>query len=105
MMASSAEQRDDRVVTARRYLVTGATGFLGGHLARALEAEGHEVVRYSRSQGGDVRDAARVRAAAAGCAGAFHCAGKVSRRREDAEELYRVHVEGTKAVLEASEAV
>ncbi len=87
-----------------RYLVTGATGFLGTHLARILEAKGHEVVRFARSSGGDVLDGARVRTAAAGCAGAFHCAGKVSRRREDAEELYRVHVEGTKTVLDACEA-
>jgi dihydroflavonol-4-reductase len=91
-------------VTAARYLVTGATGFLGGHLARALEAQGHEVVRFSRASGGDVLDGARVRAAAEGCAGAFHCAGKVSRRREDAEELYRVHVEGTRTVLDACDA-
>jgi dihydroflavonol-4-reductase len=91
-------------VTARRFLVTGATGFLGTHLVAALEAEGHEVVRFARSTGGDVLDAASVRAAAAGCAGAFHCAGKVSRRPEDAEELYRVHVEGTRTVLDACEA-
>jgi dihydroflavonol-4-reductase len=87
-----------------RYLVTGATGFLGAHLVRALEAQGHEVVRFSRSSGGDVLDPAGVRAAAAGCTGAFHCAGKVSRRREDAEELYRVHVEGTRTMLDACEA-
>jgi dihydroflavonol-4-reductase len=84
-----------------RYLVTGATGFLGTHLARALEWRGHEVVPFARSVGGDVLDGGLVRAAAAGCAGAFHCAGKVSRKREDAEELYRVHVEGTKTVLDA----
>ncbi len=84
-----------------RYLVTGATGFLGAHLVRALLARGHEVVSYSRSNGGDVLDAALVRGAAAGCAGAFHCAGKVSRKLEDAEELYRVHVEGTRIVLDA----
>jgi dihydroflavonol-4-reductase len=87
-----------------RYLVTGSTGFLGSHLVQALEGDGHQVVRFARSTGGDVNDAALVRAAAAGCAGAFHCAGKVSRRREDAEELYRVHVEGTKTVLGACEA-
>jgi dihydroflavonol-4-reductase len=87
-----------------KYLVTGATGFLGAHLAAALEAHGHDVVAFSRSRGGDVLDAARVRAAAAGCAGAFHCAGQVSRRLEDAEALYRVHVEGTKTVLDACEA-
>jgi dihydroflavonol-4-reductase len=91
-------------MTAAKYLVTGGTGFLGMHLAQALEAEGHEVAVFSRSSGGDVLDAARVRAAAAGCAGVFHCAGKVSRRREDAEELYRVHVEGTKTVIGACEA-
>jgi dihydroflavonol-4-reductase len=94
----------DGGVTPARYLVTGGTGFLGSHLALALEAQGHEVVRFSRSSGGNVLDGARVRAAAAGCAGAFHCAGKVSRRREDAEELYRVHVEGTRTVLDACEA-
>ena len=87
-----------------RYLVTGATGFLGAHVASVLEAKGHEVVRFARSMGGDVLDGDRVRAAAEGCAGAFHCAGKVSRRREDAEALYRVHVQGTKTVLDASEA-
>ncbi|MDP8998668.1 MAG: NAD-dependent epimerase/dehydratase family protein, partial [Myxococcota bacterium] len=43
----------------------------------------------------------RVRAAAEGCHGAFHCAGKVSRDPADAEELYRVHVEGTKNVLDS----
>lgn len=84
-----------------KYLVTGATGFLGTHLVRSLEARGHEVVRFARSTGGDVLDAERVRGAAAGCEGAFHCAGKVSRRAEDAEALYRLHVQGTKNVLDA----
>jgi dihydroflavonol-4-reductase len=84
-----------------RYLVTGATGFLGGHLVRALEGGGHTVVGFSRSTGGDVLDAALVEAAARGCDGAFHCAGRVSRRPEDAAELYRVHVEGTRTVVDA----
>ena len=92
-----------------RYLVTGATGFLGSHLVSSLVEHGHEVVTLSRSGGvfptgvvvrkGDVLDAAAVRDAAAGCDGVFHCAGKVSRKPEDAEELYRVHVEGTKTTL------
>jgi dihydroflavonol-4-reductase len=84
-----------------KYLVTGATGFLGGHVVSALRARGHEVVPFSRKSGGDVLDFAAVRAAAAGCEGAFHCAGKVSRDERDAEELYRVHVEGTKTALAA----
>jgi dihydroflavonol-4-reductase len=84
-----------------RYLVTGATGFLGAHVVQCLRDRGHEVVPFSRGRGGDVVDAGAVAAAARSCDGAFHCAGKVSRRREDAEELYRVHVEGTKSVLSA----
>jgi len=87
-----------------KVLVTGATGFLGKHVASALALHGHEVVPYSRAQGGDVRDPARVQQAAAGCEGALHCAGRVSRKPEDAEEMYRVHVEGTKAVLDACRA-
>jgi dihydroflavonol-4-reductase len=84
-----------------KYLITGATGFFGAHVARALEAAGHEVVPFTRAKGGDVLDAAAVSRAAAGCDGAFHCAGKVSRRPEDAEAMYRLHVEGTRNVLDA----
>jgi dihydroflavonol-4-reductase len=84
-----------------RYLVTGSTGFLGSHVARALEARGHEVVPFSRSRGGDILDFQAVVSAAQGCRGAFHCAGKVSRKPGDAEALYRLHVDGTKTVLDA----
>ncbi len=98
-----------------RYLVTGATGFLGTHLVRELVELGHEVVALARNvsdldeslasrviaRRGDVLDEGSVRDAAAGCEGVFHCAGKVSRRAEDAEELHRVHVRGTRIVLEA----
>lgn len=96
-----------------RYLVTGATGFLGSHLVAELRAAGHEVVALCRTEApalaergalvrrGDVLDAKSVRAAAEGCEGLFHCAGRVSRRREDAELLYRTHVEGTKITLDA----
>jgi dihydroflavonol-4-reductase len=97
-----------------RVLVTGATGFLGRHLVLQLRAAGHDVVALCRGDAplpegverrhGDVLDAASVRAAAEGTAALFHCAGKVSRRREDAEELYRVHVEGTKTTLDACRA-
>jgi dihydroflavonol-4-reductase len=34
--------------------------------------------------------------------GLFHCAGKVSRKLEDAEELQRIHVQGTRHVLDAA---
>jgi dihydroflavonol-4-reductase len=99
-----------------RFLVTGSTGFLGRHLVSALRAHGHDVVALVRKTAGvpkngegppvtavrgDVLDRASIEAAAAGCDGVFHCAGKVSRRAEDAEELYKVHVDGTKNVLDA----
>jgi dihydroflavonol-4-reductase len=86
-----------------KYLVTGATGFLGSHVVRVLEAHGHEVVAFSRENGGNVLDVQGIRAAAVGCHGAFHCAGKVSRKLADAEEMYRLHVDGTKNVLDACE--
>ena len=98
-----------------RYLVTGATGFLGRHLTAALLSGGHEVVLLCRKplgtppEGatvklGDVLDRASVREAAAGCEGLFHCAGRVSRKPEDAEALFRIHVEGTKVTLDAARA-
>jgi dihydroflavonol-4-reductase len=85
-----------------RILVTGATGFLGSHVAHALESRGHEVVRFARSLGGDILDAKSVGDAAKGCRAVLHCAGRVSRKPEDAEALYDLHVRGTKTVLDAS---
>ena len=96
-----------------RTLVTGATGFLGRHLVSQLRAAGHDVVALCRKDDpslhveirrGDVLDTASVRAAAEGCEALFHCAGMVSRKPEDAEAMYRVHVEGTKTTLDAARA-
>jgi len=84
-----------------RILVTGATGFLGSHVVHALESRGYEVVRFARTLGGDVLDAKSVGEAAAGCRAVLHCAGRVSRKPEDAEVLYDLHVRGTKTVLDA----
>ena len=77
----------------------------------ALRGHGHDVVAVVRSGTdvpagvapirGDILDRASLEKAAAGCEGVFHCAGKVSRKPEDAEELRRIHVEGTKNVLDA----
>lgn len=99
-----------------RYLVTGATGFLGAHLVSHLRDKGHDVVALVRGDAGDLADRGvtiakgdildphAVNAAATGCDGVFHCAGKVSRRAEDAALLHRVNVEGTKIVTSASKA-
>jgi dihydroflavonol-4-reductase len=97
-----------------RYLVTGATGFLGGHLCVALREKGHDVVALVRVESdalaqlgveqrrGDVLDEASVVAAADRCEGLFHCAGKVSLDPSDAEELHRLHVVGTRTTLDAA---
>ena len=95
-----------------RYLVTGATGFLGRHLVSALRIQGHHVRALVREPGattsaetetaiGDILDRESVERAVQGCEGVFHCAGKVSRKLEDAEALYKLHVEGTKNVVAA----
>jgi dihydroflavonol-4-reductase len=91
-----------------RYWVGGATGFLGSHLVRALIDGGHDVVAVSRGGGEihgvsvqkvDILDPERVAASARGVDGAFLVAGKVSRSPEDAEELHRANVLGTRAAL------
>jgi dihydroflavonol-4-reductase len=99
-----------------RILITGATGFLGYPTVAALVAEGHKVVALCRGPApsletlgatvrrGDVLDEASVRAAAEGCEALFHCAGRVSRKPEDAEALYRLNVDGTKITLDACQA-
>jgi dihydroflavonol-4-reductase len=96
-----------------KWFLTGATGFLGRHLVTALRERGDDVVALCRRSDavleglgvevrlGDVLDGASVRAAAAGCEGAFHCAGKVSRDAADAAAMFEVHVEGTKVTLDA----
>jgi dihydroflavonol-4-reductase len=92
---------------ARRHSawVGGATGFLGSHVVQALAARGDEVVPVSRSGGGgkaravDVLDAEAVRKSAEGCDLAFLCTGKVTRSKDESEELYKLHVLGTKSAL------
>lgn len=103
-----------------RIAVTGATGFLGRHIVSEL-LDGYSVVAISRSgkmppglsrsaqQGvtavsADVTDAASLEAAFAGCDVVVHAAGNVSHRPADAEQMWRVHVEGTLNVAQAAAA-
>lgn len=99
-----------------KYLVTGATGFLGRHLALALAAQGHHVVAMARSSvrapehenitavKGDILDDEALRAHTAGVDGVFHCAGRVSRDPADSTLLWETHVVGTRKVLTAAAA-
>ena len=97
--------------------ITGGTGFVGRHLARALLLDRHEVVIVAR--GVDKRDpsilgagativaastddADSLRRAFAGCEAVAHFAGI---NREIGPQTYeRVHVRGTKTVVEAARA-
>ncbi len=49
-----------------RVLVTGASGFIGARVVERLEADGHDIVRFSRRTGGDVTDTAALDDAAQG---------------------------------------
>jgi nucleoside-diphosphate-sugar epimerase len=98
-----------------RVLVTGATGFVGSHLAEALRRHGHEVTALARSsrkaaalasQGvrvvpGHLHDAAALDRAAAGQDTVYHVAGVVAAR--DEAEFLRANRDGTRNVLDAAE--
>ena len=96
--------------------VTGATGFLGSHVARVLSDQGANLrllVRPTSNlknlQGlnadtvtGDLRDAASLEKAMAGCDTVFHVAADYRLWVRDPNEMYRSNVEGTRALLEAA---
>ena len=92
-----------------RIAITGANGFVGTHLAHRLEAEGHEVVLISRRSGKDDRvfahdlsDASVLRELFRNCKAVAHCAGI---NREIGSQTYkRVHVDGTRNVVDAAKA-
>ena len=98
-----------------RYFVTGATGFLGGALARRLRAAGHDVVALVRHPGqagalsalgvalvpGDITDRTTMTGPMAGADGVFHCAAWYQLGVRDKSMAYAANVEGTRNVLEA----
>jgi dihydroflavonol-4-reductase len=100
-----------------RALVTGASGFIGGAVARALLARGVDVRVLLRAGTapnlgdptaveivrGDLRDAKSVQRAAAGCAAVFHV-GALYSFAADRADLHATNVGGTRNVVEAARA-
>ena len=96
--------------------VTGATGFLGSHVARVLADNGADMRLLVRSSSnlrnieglradralGDLRDPASLEKAMAGCDVVFHVAADYRLWVRDPNEMYRSNVEGTRAILEAA---
>ena len=100
-----------------RYFVTGATGFIGGHLVRQLVEAGHEVVALVRIPPkarplaklgvqvfkGDVTDRETLRAPMEDVDGVFHLAGWYKVGVRDARAAEPVNVQGTRNVLATME--
>ncbi|KGN36212.1 NAD-dependent epimerase/dehydratase family protein [Knoellia subterranea] len=99
-----------------RYALTGATGFVGGELARQLVADGHDVVALVRNPGragslsdlgatlvqGDLDDLTALDTLVDGADGLFHVAGWYKLGERDRSPGQRVNVDGTRNVLTAA---
>jgi dihydroflavonol-4-reductase len=96
--------------------VTGATGFLGSHVARALADQGADLrllVRRSsnlrniegikaEAATGDLRDPSSLEKAISGCDTVFHVAADYRLWVRDPNEMYQSNVGGTRSLLEAA---
>ena len=97
-------------------LVTGATGFLGSHVARKLVERGERVRillrKTSRTSNikdidaerayGDILDIDSVKEALKGCDTLYHVAGIVSSRKSDYRRMEEINVKGTFNVLSSA---
>lgn len=102
-----------------KVLVTGATGFVGGAVARALVNSGIDVRVLARAGAdlqnlqrltverveGDLRDQASLRKALIGCRQLYHVAAHYALWAKDPAIFYDVNVTGTKNLLEAAREV
>ena len=97
-----------------KYFLTGATGFVGGAIARLLVDRGHQVNAVVRNPArasdlkelginvlqGDVTVKESMRVAMQGCEGVFHVAGWYKVGAKDKTLGQKINVDGTRNVLE-----
>src|ERR1700741_3911569 len=96
--------------------VTGATGFVGSHVARALADQGADLRLLVRANSntkniddlkvdrvtGDLRSPASLEKGISGCEVVFHVAADYRLWVKDPEQMYHSNVEGTRSLLEAA---
>jgi uncharacterized protein YbjT (DUF2867 family) len=118
----SEEQDDSPTVPSRRVFVTGASGFVGQHVVSELLGQGYAPICLVRSRErlmrllpeeqwsrvlvieGDILDPAAAAEAAAGCAAAIHLVGIIEEKPRTGQTFTRMHVDATRAVVEACKA-
>src|ERR1700730_2809371 len=96
-------------------LITGGTGFLGAHLVRQLVESGAKDIRVMATSipewltglgvdtmEGSVTVADDLARAVEGVTEIYHLAGKVSREKDEAREMYKLHVDGTRLLCDAA---
>ena len=102
-----------------RYLVTGATGFIGRNLCKILIQAGHQVVALARNPEkarnllpvntivsyGDITKQTTLQEPMQGVDGVFHLAAWYKIGSKDKQEAYPTNVEGTRNILEMSKAL
>src|SRR5690349_13027517 len=99
-----------------RAFVTGATGFVGSHVAELLYTLGADLRLFIRKGSrlenisnlraervmGDLRDPESLRRGMRGCDVVYHVAADYRLWTRNPEEMYQVNVEGTRSVIQAA---